>query len=400
MNRTYLMQHVSRHLHTLVRCYSAAWEPLEVFCARADLQDDGMESILQTWFSGKESRGEISIHIPVFLCLGNHAVYTRIPAGEILFLLGPVSFSIPVEFHWQEPLSLPEPTFLDRVPVCDFHEFMSDVLLIANLFTARCIREETILQENCVDPQIRQNLVRKHMKHTFENRENKKLHNPYEQELREFSGIEKGNLKELESSLREDYPGEIGCLSPNPLRHMKNRGIVVITLASRAAIRGGILPEEAFSLADSYIQEIENCNDVPTVIHLFHSAEYHYAQLVHDHEEKAPTDKLSNLYTEKCKTYIFSHLHGRIRVRDIAGELNISANYLSEIFHRYEGVTITEYIHREKVKLTQNLLTYSEYTYSEIAAYLGYSSQSHLGRQFRKHTGMTMYQYRTRYGRH
>ena len=51
------------------------------------------------------------------------------------------------------------------------------------------------------------------------------------------------------------------------------------------------------------------------------------------------------------------------------------------------------------VSLTKNLLTYSPYSYIEIATYLGFSSQSHLGKVFKKYTDMTLRQYRERYGR-
>lgn len=397
MNYHYLMQHISRHLHTLIRRYSLSWELLDSFCARADLQDDGLEALLRDWFSSLETRQDISLNIPVFLCINKQAVYAYIPAGETFFLLGPVFFSAHIEIRHQVTFPTSGDGFRVLLPVCDFQEFVTDVLLLTNLFRKECINEETILLENCINPQVGRELEVKHVEHTFENREIGRLHNPYDQEMREFTSIENGNIEELKNSLSEDYPGEVGKLARTPLRQMKNRGIAVITLASRAAIRGGILPEEAYSLSDAYIQKIEDCNDIPTVLHLFHSAEYRYAQMVRDHKTEGQKEKQSNIYAESCKTYIFSHLHEKIQIQDIARKLNINANYLSEIFHKHEGITITEYIHREKIKLVKNLLIYSKYTYSEIATYLGYSSQSHLGRQFKQHTGMTMYQYRLQY---
>jgi len=42
---------------------------------------------------------------------------------------------------------------------------------------------------------------------------------------------------------------------------------------------------------------------------------------------------------------------------------------------------------------------YSDYSYIEIATYLGFSSQSHLGTHLKKHTGHTLRQYREIYGR-
>lgn len=400
MNRHYLMEHISRRLHTLVRFYTAAWEPVETFCARADLQDDHLGTVIANWFCSREASYNIPKNIPVFLSLNQQAVYARIPAGSGLFLLGPVSFSIPVEIRRQDTVPAFSSAFRALIPVCDFHEFMADVLLIANLFRSKCIDEEAILLENCINPQVRQDLEIRYMEHTFENQEIGKLHNPYDQEIREFSSIAKGDLEGLRNSLSEDYPGEVGTLARTPLRQMKNRGIVVVALASRAAMKGGILPEVAYSLSDSYIQKIEDCDDIPTILHLFHSAEYRYAQMVFDHNERKSSQKVTgpNGYAEKCKTYIFSRLHEKIHVREIAKELNINANYLSEIFHKHEGMTVTDYIHTQKIKLAQNLLVYSRYTYSEIASYLGYSSQSHLGRRFKQHTGVTMYQYRNKYG--
>lgn len=50
------------------------------------------------------------------------------------------------------------------------------------------------------------------------------------------------------------------------------------------------------------------------------------------------------------------------------------------------------------MKLVKNLLIYSQYSYIEIASYLGFSSQSYLGQQFKKLTGFTLKEYRDRYG--
>ena len=45
----------------------------------------------------------------------------------------------------------------------------------------------------------------------------------------------------------------------------------------------------------------------------------------------------------------------------------------------------------------KNLLTYSDYSFLEIANYLGFVSQSHLGKQFKTATGMTLKEYRDKY---
>ena len=43
------------------------------------------------------------------------------------------------------------------------------------------------------------------------------------------------------------------------------------------------------------------------------------------------------------------------------------------------------------------MLIYSEYSYLEITNYLGFPSQSYLGKRFKEETGMTLREFRTRY---
>lgn len=233
----------------------------------------------------------------------------------------------------------------------------------------------------------------------FTDMEYQRPHNPYDQEIREYASIEHGDPEQLEASLTENYIGECGTLSRDPLRNSKNMGIVNITLASRAAIRGGLAPELAFSLSDAYILQIEECQDSDSVHTLMTSAKYQYARMVQE-RNKLRSSKASfspNLYINQCKDYIASHLHDKITEKEIAEKLSINASYLSDLFHTYEKITLTQYIRLEKIKLAQNMLTYSPYTYSEIAAYLGFSSQSHLGKWFKEVTGMTMKEYRNKY---
>ncbi len=108
--------------------------------------------------------------------------------------------------------------------------------------------------------------------------------------------------------------------------------------------------------------------------------------------------ELEQLKTAIKEDYIFSHLHDKICVQDIADELGLNANYLSELFHQCEKISLTDFIRREKMNLVKNLLIYSRYSCSEIATYLGYSSQSHMGKQFKECMGMTPNQYRRVYG--
>lgn len=73
----------------------------------------------------------------------------------------------------------------------------------------------------------------------------------------------------------------------------------------------------------------------------------------------------------------------------LADELHYDYNYLSNLFSSLEGITLEQYIIRQKIERAKELLFYDELNLSQIAGKLGYSSVAHLSGQFKKITGFT-----------
>ena len=403
MNTEYLMQYISYGLHTMVKIWNrspGAGPSPKVFCARKDLQDIYLTEDALFRFLDSHEQGGSYRSLPVLFSVNREIYYAFSPSSDLDFLIGPVRFSSPVRMNRDlEALPLSEED-VAAAPECEFSDFASHVLLVYNLLHTSFLSLDDLVTANCMDSSMDDAIMEDFSSLVFDRREQEQPHNPYDQELREFSSIEHGDIEMLRRSLQEDYTGKIGTLAKDEVRHMRNRGIVVVTLASRAAIRGGLLPEVSFSMSDVFIQRLEEESDTAVLLNMMHQFEFKYTEMVAElNSQKAGRPrKDQNPRVDQCKDYIFKHLHEKIRIQDIADELFLNANYLSEIFRQYEGLTITEFILQEKVGLTKNLLSYSPYSYSEIAAYLGFSSQSHLGKTFKKHTGMTLKQYRDQYG--
>jgi len=68
--------------------------------------------------------------------------------------------------------------------------------------------------------------------------------------------------------------------------------------------------------------------------------------------------------------------------------------FLSRIFSKNEGVTIEKYFIKLKVEKAKELIQLQQYSFSEIAYLLDYSSVNHLSRQFRRINGMSMTEYK------
>lgn len=216
------------------------------------------------------------------------------------------------------------------------------------------------------------------------------LHNPYQHEQKKLGSIRAGNLKLLEECQNEVWPGEIGQLADNPLRQEKNLSIVVISIACRAAIDGGVAPQKAFSMSDVFISNIERMTQVLPIQAAVVEYEREFARAV----EQVKHDSKHNRYVERAKEYVAEHIDESIRVVQIGEALGINENYLTGLFHKYEGITLQHYIRKEKVRQAKELLLYSSYSCSEIAALLCFSTQSHFSSAFKREVGMTPAKYR------
>lgn len=397
MQDTILLQYLSKKMHTHAYKLTIDGEITFSCCKVLAFQDtyikdkDFLDFLLESLPQG----------IPCLRSIRQKNIYGIVTGHNAIYIVGPVSFASPVYLNCDYNELILEEEIEKYVPQVNPDDYLEDILFLNHMITGVESTTEQIIETNCLNHD-HTGKVQKHFNDIlFENHENNVHHNPYDQEMREFGSIENGELIQLEKSLQEDYDGTIGTLAKDPLRNLKNLGIVLVTLASRAAIRGGLSPEISFSLSDSYIQQIEECKDLALVAPLAHKAEFQYAEMVHEIKEKQKgiLKKQKNPRINKCKDFIFSHLHDRITLEDLAVEADCNPNYLSQLFKECEGISISGYILQEKINRAKNLLIYSDYSYIEIATYLGFSSQSHLGTQFKKHTGYTLRQYREIYGR-
>ena len=78
----------------------------------------------------------------------------------------------------------------------------------------------------------------------------------------------------------------------------------------------------------------------------------------------------------------------------LSDNLNVSYQYLSNLFSSMEGITIEKFIINQKIEKVKELIIYDELTLSEIAYKLQYSSVQHLSSQFKRVTGLTPTQFK------
>ena len=219
------------------------------------------------------------------------------------------------------------------------------------------------------------------------------VHNTFELEQTVMTMVRKGDIAALREWIKAAPAVRGGIIAAEQLRQMKNTFIVTVTLASRAAIRGGMDVEEAFSLSDAYIQKCELLSNPEQIMNLQYHMILEYTQKV----ERIRLGKRPGKLVIDVANYIQHHLSEPITAEEIAKELYLSRPYLSRKFIEETGESLTDFILKEKTEEAKRLLRYSDKTLTAISNYLGFSSQSHFSRVFKKYALCTPGEYREKY---
>ena len=179
----------------------------------------------------------------------------------------------------------------------------------------------------------------------------------------------------------------------DPLRQTKTSIVVFTTLVSRAAMEGGLSPEIAYSLGDSYLQSVEDCRDSGELNALAHAMYHDFVYRVH-HLHVNPNYSHA---IQKCCDYIELSLDRKIRTADLAALVGYTEYYLTEKFKKETGQSVSSYIRYAKVERAKVLLESTELSVREIADKLAFNTVNYFIQSFRDTTGYSPAQYRKRF---
>ncbi len=183
---------------------------------------------------------------------------------------------------------------------------------------------------------------------------------------------------------------DMGSLAFDSLRHYKNAMIILNTLSQRAAIIGGLDPETSYQLGEIYIQKIEACRSMDSLLPISEALLLDYCErvalLLHP--------KTKNQKINEAMHYIRENYQKRLKVEEIAEVVGLSKEYLSTKFRQVTGIALPDYINEQKITEAKQLLHFTDISLSEIAQYLSFSSQSYFQTVFKNLTGDTPTEYR------
>ena len=217
-------------------------------------------------------------------------------------------------------------------------------------------------------------------------------HNTYAYESSHLEAIVEGDPDKAVRALRSPMHGKEGRMGFTELRHAKNSAIINATLAARAAIKGGIPVESAYTTADFFILSAELTKTPEDAFLLREATSYKFAQLVQEYTKKKTNKYRSNVI--KIIEEIERKLFTKISREELVTVADLNEDYAERIFKEDVGLSIMDYLRTQRIAKAKDLLLNSTLKVGDIAFLLQFSSTSHFARVFKKVTNTSPLEYK------
>lgn len=175
----------------------------------------------------------------------------------------------------------------------------------------------------------------------------------------------------------------------DPVRNMKNYCIICNTLMRKAAQQGGVHPMYLDSVSSAYATKIELQTNEEAIAKLIGEMIHNYCRLVKKHSAKDYSPPV-----RRAILLIDSQLSGELSLKHIAAVLEINHSYLSNIFKKETGSTITAFITKRRMEQAGNLLRNTSMQVQDVAIYCGISDANYFSKLFKKEIGFSPIEYR------
>lgn len=173
------------------------------------------------------------------------------------------------------------------------------------------------------------------------------------------------------------------------IRNIKNYGVVMNTLLRKAAESGGVHPVHLDSVSSDFAIRIEHSMSAAAVQELMVEMFVTYCRLVKKHSIRQYCPPV-----QKALTYIESDISADLSLSTLAELQGMSASYLSNLFKKETGKTVTDYVNGKRMDYAAHLLSTTKQQIQTIAQQCGILDVQYFSKLFKKYKGVTPKEHR------
>lgn len=209
----------------------------------------------------------------------------------------------------------------------------------------------------------------------------------YENEM--MQAVSRGQVHKAEMLMNVFSGGAFEKRLSDPIRNMKNYCIIMNTILRKSAERGGVHPLYLDRMSSAFARKIELVTSNVAIEQLMNEMFRSYCLLVREHAMKNYSAPI-----RKTIVYIDSDLSADLSLGTLAELQNVSAAYLSSLFRKETGQTLTDHVTAKRVELAKHMLATTDLQVQTVAQHCGILDVHYFSRVFKKYTGQTPKEYR------
>lgn len=206
----------------------------------------------------------------------------------------------------------------------------------------------------------------------------------------QISCIRSGDIDALKLTFTEDFDSyyRTALMGDDPhlplvLAHVCGTMMII-------ACEGGLPLSRSAAVSTKYLKTALGISDIDTFLACMKQMMTDYTQEVFMYKRFNSGSAVVN----RCMRYIYEHTQEPISLSSLVNISGYSPSRLQHLFKEHTGLSISDYIRREKTLKACLFLRHTDLSCAQISQKLAYGSQSYFIRQFKKEMGMTPARYR------
>lgn len=211
----------------------------------------------------------------------------------------------------------------------------------------------------------------------------------YEAERQLLTAIQIGDLNKAIEAHQRFQRLRFSLRATDSLRSHKNLTLTLNTLLRKTIETAHVHPYYIDHMSTDFSLKIEKATNAPQLETLALQMIRKYCTMVKNYS----TQSLSALI-EKCVHQIHFHYAEPLSLEILADANSVSTSYLSNLFHKETGKTITAFINETRINRSILLLNTTDSSIGEIASQCGFTDANYYTRTFKKIKGITPMAYR------
>lgn len=216
----------------------------------------------------------------------------------------------------------------------------------------------------------------------------KMIEERYAAEGEMLKAVSLGNTEEALRMLNYVLKYKIAARFKDPVRNYRNGLVIVNTLLRKAAELGHVHPAHIDLLSTQLAKRIETVNSSQESNQLMVEMLRKYCMLVRNYSLRGCSPVI-----QKVVNHISLNLTGDLSLKLLAAEYSVNASYLSSLFKKEMGVTLSDYVCQQRIRHAIKLLNSTNMQIQDVASECGIYDVNYFRKIFKKITGMTPTEY-------